>query len=434
MTGGRDPADTRLGQLQRGRGAGFVRALADGAAARDDVLRCVLEDPRVDRQIEARGRYLGELFAALRLPVAPVAEALRDADGGRLGHEVLAVAFACGHRGARRLLDDPLVDVAVREEVALCLVDADLLTPLELPAPLRRFVMDELLLDADSADVLPRLRRGPDQEVAGLSVDELLEQARTARPGRGDVLHDELVRRRTAADLDRLWGCLRDDRVHGRVRAAARALGAIGDQRALSLCEDLFAREDVFEDPARRLPAELRMRRAALSSYVRALPAARQLALARSWHPRGGHFAVVGGFLFEQHAEPDDRDYLERHVARDLEHGTGWNMISELDALARLADPRSMPLLVAVCEAVAYSHARRRAVHGLALLASETGASPGVLREALWDCEDEAAADACTFGGPLDGAAGSRVKEMSRSPIFDAELRERAARRLRRRP
>ena len=60
---------SRLGQLQRGRGAGYLAALAAGSAAIDDVLRCVVEDPRVDRALESRGRYYGELMAHLDAPV-----------------------------------------------------------------------------------------------------------------------------------------------------------------------------------------------------------------------------------------------------------------------------------------------------------------------------------------------------------------------------
>ena len=101
-----EPPGSRLGQLQRGRGAGFVAALEAGHAAVEDVLRCAIEDPRVDGVLESRGRYLGELFAALEVPVAPLLASLGEAGSARLGHEVLAAAAACGHDACWRVVED----------------------------------------------------------------------------------------------------------------------------------------------------------------------------------------------------------------------------------------------------------------------------------------------------------------------------------------
>ena len=386
----------------------------------------------MDREIESRGRYLGELLAAQAAPLDALLVALRDEPDSRLGHEVLAAAAACGHPRARALLEDERVEEALRGHVALWLVDWEVLQPVALAPALRAMVMEQLLDYADSASVASGMRRSPPQDLTSMSVEDLLELARSARAALLEPLQQELRTRSGDEDRDRLWRCLRDDPVHGRVKAAASALGAMGDERVLGLCEDLFAREDVFEDPARRLPGLDRMRRSALARYVGQLPGARQLELARAWHPRGGYFAVVSATSLAEHAEPDDRAYLEAHVAADLAVGTGWGMISELDALARLADPRSAPLLIEVSAQVAYSHARRRAVRALAVICSEHGVAAASLREALWDCEDEAAADACGFLPDLDAAAALRVHQLANLKVAEAELQVRARRRLER--
>ena len=386
----------------------------------------------MDREIESRGRYLGELLAAQAAPLDALLVALRDEPDSRLGHEVLAAAAACGHPRARALLEDERVEEALRGHVALWLVDWEVLQPVALAPALRAMVMEQLLDYADSASVASGMRRSPPQDLTSMSVEDLLELARSARAALLEPLQQELRTRSGDEDRDRLWRCLRDDPVHGRVKAAASALGAMGDERVLALCEDLFAREDVFEDPARRLPGLDRMRRSALARYVGQLPGARQLELARAWHPRGGYFAVVSATSLAEHAEPDDRAYLEAHVAADLAVGTGWGMISELDALARLADPRSAPLLVEVSAQVAYSHARRRAVRALGVICSEHGVAAASLREALWDCEDEAAADACGFLPDLDAAAALRVHQLANLKVAEAELQVRARRRLER--
>lgn len=384
----------------------------------------------MDRELESRGRYLGELLAAARAPLDALVAALRDEPESRLGHEVLAAAAACGHVRARALLADERFDEVLRSHVALWLVDWEVLQPVALAPSLRALVMEQLLGCADSASVARGMRRPPPRDLAAMSVEELLELARTAPSALRASIRAELSTRTSEGDRDRLWRCLRDDPVHGRVRAAADALGEMGDERVLGLCEDLFDREDVFEDPARRLPGSDRMRRSALAGYVRCLPGVRQLELARAWHPRGGYFAVVGATSFADHAEPEDRVYLEGHVAADLKGGTGWGIISELDALARLADARSAPLLVEVAEQVAYSHARRRALRGLAVMASEQRVAAPALREALWDCEDEAAADACGFLPSLDDEARARVATLAELGAADPELQERARRRL----
>ena len=396
------------------------------------MLRCVLEDPRVDRALESRGRYYGELMAHLDAPVDPVVRALRGSEEELLGHEVLAAAAACGHAASRRLLDDGALPLELRVALAGWLVEWGAASPVELPAPVRERVLADMLDLSDSAAVARGLRARPSETLEGRSVDELLELARDARLARLDALTEALAARTTPAERDRIWACVRGDVVHGRVRTAARALGAMGDERALPLCEELFGLPDAQAggDAAPQLTGFDRMRRSALAAYCNRLPAERQRELARRWHPRGGYFSVVAGTMFEEHATEEDRVYLERCVRAELDCGTGWEVICELDALRRLADARTVPLFVAVAEQADYSHARRRAVHALALHAREGRGEAAPLREALWDCEDEAVADACAFLPVLDGRSLARVRALAELPAAEPELRERAARRL----
>ena len=79
------------------------------------------------------------------------------------------------------------------------------------------------------------MRRSPPPDLTSMSVEDLLELARTARLPLLEPLKQELRTRSGDEDRDRLWRCLRDDPVHGRVKAAASALGAMGDERVLAL-------------------------------------------------------------------------------------------------------------------------------------------------------------------------------------------------------
>jgi hypothetical protein len=69
-----DPTTFR-GQLQRGRGIAARRAASEPQAG-DAVYECVLDDPRWDRQVEARASYLARLIRCLELPLAPIEQHL----------------------------------------------------------------------------------------------------------------------------------------------------------------------------------------------------------------------------------------------------------------------------------------------------------------------------------------------------------------------
>ncbi|MEO6597715.1 MAG: hypothetical protein ABIP94_23465, partial [Planctomycetota bacterium] len=141
------PAATRLGQLQRGRGAGFLAALTAGAAAHDDVLHCLLADPRIDRQIESRERYYAELVTALDVPIVPLVAQLSGRELA-LGHAVLAGTWRLGHAATRALLTDPRSDEALVTGIAQQLYGLRWATLVELPERAAAVFLREALADA----------------------------------------------------------------------------------------------------------------------------------------------------------------------------------------------------------------------------------------------------------------------------------------------
>lgn len=423
------PSSTRLGLLQRGRGDGFLRALRDGAGAHDDLLHCVLHDPRVDCVLEARARYYAELVMALAVPLDPVLIGLRTVEAVQLGHEVIAALWRLDHAPAREVVNCERTAEPVLAGIVECLWAAGWATAVQLPTRARAMWRRFDLRHADCARAL--LPAAALSELSTSSLDELLELARGPRSVRRDRLLGELCARGDEATRVRLAAVVHEDFVYERVLLAARALGLLGDERLLPLAEDHFAREDVFTDSKRRLRGDVRMRRSCLAEYVQYLPPPMALALARDYHRRGGYFTTVAGCVFQEHATTADRDALESAVAARRRDEGGSDVICELDALGKLADPRSAPLLVEVARDAAYSHARRRAVHALSAM-PELEAAQSVLREALWDCEDEAVASGCAFLPQLDAEASARVAAVARHPLVEAELAERAERRLRR--
>lgn len=414
---------TRLGQLQRGRGNGFLAALDAGHAAHEDVLHCVLEDPRLDRQLESRERYYAELVMALEVPIAPILTHLKGRDA-ELGHAVLAGSFRLGHQACRDLLTNPRSDEALVTGIAQQLWGLQWAKLVDLHGLAAKVFLREALQVADCAQSSRRVQTSP-QLPGAMSIHDLLELGRQMAHGQRWAIVEELCRRGTEDDRAILAETVRTDIVYDRVRLAARALGTLADERLMPIAIDYFAREDVPEDPTRRLVGYDRMRRSALNDYVRHLPMDRQLELAREWHAQGGYFELIAGEVFGAQATPNDRDRIENFIAAHGTEGDGCDIIFELDALARIGDPRSAPLLAQVVEQTTYSEARRRAIRALSGM-QQLPLARALLREALWDCEDLAVEHACSLEGELDEAAITRVRTLATHPLVDAELQHRA--------
>src|SRR4051812_4904259 len=93
--------------LRRGRGNGFRRALAAGPSAAENVLSCVLDDPRWDRQVESRDLYYASLLLELSADIGPICERLLSKSAEReesdfwLPIGVLGAMARRGHDPAR---------------------------------------------------------------------------------------------------------------------------------------------------------------------------------------------------------------------------------------------------------------------------------------------------------------------------------------------
>ena len=421
------PFDTRLGQLQRGRGLGFLRALADGRAAHEDLLECVLNDPRVDRQVEDRARYYAELLVAIVAPIEPVVDGLRGAAEGVLAQDVLVEAWQLGHAPTRALLESFDTDEAIVEGVARGLWDSLWASPDELPpraaSVYRQLECEEALRAREDKDA-------PAPAIGTMrSVDQLLRVAERHPRLHGYVV-DALVRLDSESVRQELADSILS-RSQFRTHVAGRALGRLGDERMMPIAQELFAREDVFTDPNRRLPNSDRFRRATLNKYVQSLPEARQLELARTWRDRGGYFRVVVGGVFRKHATEEDRAWLEDYIRVNLLKTDGHYVAYEVEALARIGSGCSAELLAETAEQVGYSYTRTRAIRGLAKMTRSPRAFR-LLREALWDCEEQAAKIACSQLPDLDQTARGRIGRLARHPLVERSLRAAARRRLRR--
>src|SRR5690349_16295324 len=80
-----DPALARpeslLGQLQRGRGAGFLWASReDPKVVHPLLVECVTRDPRCDHQVESRAEYYARLVVLTSMSLESLSEYLHEND------------------------------------------------------------------------------------------------------------------------------------------------------------------------------------------------------------------------------------------------------------------------------------------------------------------------------------------------------------------
>lgn len=97
MTAG--AARTRVQMLRSGRGDGYRAALS--AAAVDDVIACVVDDPRWDRQVESRDDYYANLLIRLEADVQPIIDRI-SSSGAAAEEATLWLAIGVLAQMARR--------------------------------------------------------------------------------------------------------------------------------------------------------------------------------------------------------------------------------------------------------------------------------------------------------------------------------------------
>ncbi len=418
------PPGTRLGKLQRGHGAGFLAALADPAAARDEVLACVAHDPRLDTQCEARVRYYADLVTVLPVPLSAIVACTHEHDPNAeppFAHEVLAACWRRGHADARELLSETN-DEALVHGVGRAICGHGWQAGVDLPPGLAAAVADvEREWGAPTGHVA-----APCEIDATTPIDELFRFADRSASVVAQRVLPELCRRTSEGDRARLAAHVGAAQ-GGSVQLAAKALGRMGDVRLLERAQALFAREDDLGDPGRRLPTAERIRRVALLHYFVELPGSVTLPLARQWRGGDDYLDTAALRVLACHAEPIDRPWLEAEVTRHLSQDGGWRTVGRLQALTHIGDARSAQVFLTVVDQVRYSHARMRAVEGLARMPDAPGAA-AALRDALWDSEEGAAAAALGALPTVDPDARARVAALASDPLACASLRGAASR------
>ncbi len=407
------PADTLKGQLQRGRGAGFLAALEVTA---DELCPLLLDiianDPRWDPQVESHAEMYADLMIHARMPFAEIEQLVRaHTPSNRWFSEFLpfTVVEALGERGDPRALDlmhdlarnsanwSPWFSVLVRigtpraleglDEVLMsrAVDDDDLESELpwdedEGPWPMWR--RKHPRIDAGMRARKAELARDAtvNASLEGLALEELLL---SDAPDHGNPRAGEFVVSRIAdvvrpSDLPVLVRHLDPSNL----KVCRRALGALRYISSPAAFDAL--REFVEANPNLRLGCMVYVGRA-----LEAQPAELALQLGRVWfeHP-DWPYSAWGLSILAEHATYDDIPLLASGLAQCCaDPAESYRACGILEALRRLPAAGRLPDVERAFIEAHYSRLRQEAAHAMHVTDPQTYVDR-FARECLWDCRD----------------------------------------------
>jgi hypothetical protein len=439
-----------LGKLQRGLGSGYLWALdADRAVAHALLLHCIFNDPRWDRQLDARVEYYATLALDVGLDTGALEQWLRRGDDDlETTHDVLAVLGRMairGHAEARRVLRDYVGHGRFWDRALELLIDDYDAMRVGAPWPevvagLDAAIVDRFASESELAEALagvdasarpwtlwsvenPKiawalsfdhgaggqhdpapLRRAPRPRRAQpkpreLSTSQLLA---ITEDSRWTQIAEELTGRRSDDDVQRLLQAANDPGLPMR-RAAILALGHQGRRELLEIAQ------------ANTSAAERGTLQGAIALALEAMPPEQTRALAHDWltSPDWARRRKAAGILATW-AEGDDLEHARRALARELElglEGDIYVVCSLAEALGRYHAHGPFDELLRAYEQIPYSYGRRFVVSALAR--TDPTFAGDVAVECLWDCEPETRALAAEHVDRRIRLAAQRLDELA---------------------
>ena len=458
-------ANSLLGQLQRGRGAGFRRAVrAEPRAIHPLLVACVTQDPRWDRQIEPRGDYYASLILHTALPLDLLDAHLRvlaEVDPHNPNDLVLGTLRALAERRytpavaimrayliygeywgtALEVLIDGRDNAIAVDEVGRIIdrrFPEDEVLDEELPSPWwnthtrpepwrslgRVNPRVDRILGAHEAEEQHRQQRQDHARAtfAALSARQLLVADIDHAHARLAAL--ALQERASTDDLNPLLDTAQRGEFWQRF-VAFRGLERLADPAAFPILHAFF--EAPGEQPVALYGAAVRA--------IAALPAAVTLDLARAWFDAAdGVHRHVALRILKAHATVADvsrvRAALLPSLCRDTPDTNECYMQCDmLEILARFPTCGPYPEATTVFEEAGYSRTR---VYAAAVLAGSDRShfAGGVAVDCLWDCEERVRQIGCERVDVGQPDASGRLHALARDPFEDEDVRAAAKERL----
>jgi hypothetical protein len=459
-------SQTRLQMLRNGRGDGYRAALK--AVAVDDVIACVVDDPRWDRQVENRDDYYATLLIEMGADVQPIVDCILDsgdqadesacwlpigvlAQMARRKHSTAASGLAlCVSNGKRWRTCFDALEAAGGEALVGSVIDAkdvDGLLPIvgaeeladaaqvvqapwetwALTLPGLRFIAaargnrtaEPKHLSGPVDWMAHRLHAPNSTQLSDRStVAELLQAA--TKPGPIRPIVDALLRREDQATEQ----ALRLAASQGNPRERAVALHVLGKQGCVDFVDD--AKQFLVAQMRQSDRAEQAFLRTSYVRYLQAIDPDLTLPLARDWLFAPWPLSYAAEEILSVRATLADRGALEEAGNGALAGGEMYRLCSIIEAVAIIGAAESLPFLCQVYAEAPYSLARRRAVLALCPHAGRETIQE-LMVESLWDCELESRELACAAVSLTSLTAARRLREIAIDEFVDPELRDVAA-------
>jgi hypothetical protein len=437
-------ADSLLGKLQRGRGAGFLAARQEKPEIIWPLLiECITQDPRLDKQVESRDNFYAALIVETGMELKPLATHLYEYDdkdqscwNTPLTVTTLGSLAKRNYQNAVEILRDYVswgnwwnwaIDELVATQNLAAWANLD-------EVFCKRFSNDESLkgeLGWFSADEEPwktwseqnaRLRQFTDSlrqpiklleecDYKNLSVAEILQLARKDARMRSK-LRKTIVNVVKPDDFDFLLSQVSITEPD-RSQIALAGLAKLANPKMFEWLRDFWSNNSEMRGVLRTRIVE------AMSS----LPSAQILPLARDWLNHGDwHFRCLAEDLMKRHATSDDVPLLRKEMALALVDGDNqiYRLCDLIGAFKHLHGLGRIPELESVFVEFRYSYGRSRAAE--AMLAVEKDFFVRTYaQECLWDCEDRTRALGCEAADLTDTITSERIKQLS-TDIWEDEL------------
>jgi hypothetical protein len=446
-------SDTLLGQLQRGRGSGYIGVLSVPKLEAEKLLvECICNDPRLDSQVESRSGYYASIASAIGLNLGLLADYLRENDdkdesswNSPLTVDTLGELAKRGHGTASDIICDyvhwgqswyrPLF-----EDVMASLgadIKARIISAIE-----KRFPSDEELataLEWFSADSEPgatlaqnserikknlqkTVKRDPRQlpsseELASMTAKQLLDLADEKNWHKLNKVIANVV---TPSDLE----LLKDNTSIDRPFVADVAMAGL----AKLATDDLFdwLREYWHSNPKMRGFIRRQVVKIMISLSTKlTLPLARERLFHEECHER-----FLAEEILEVHAEEADIPLLRRAIKQGLQDDNEncYRLCNLTEAFGHLPDIGPVPELVDVFAEFRYSYGRWEAAQAISVTNSslfrERFAS-----ECLWDCEGRTRVLGARFAPTENDVARRRLDEIVSNHWEDKKVLDEARKR-----
>lgn len=435
--------DTLLGLLQRGRGRGYLDALAAdrGKAASASLVECITNDPRTDKQVESRDEFYGRCAFEIGLDLAPLEPFLfgpedqEHQDEFRTGLAIGVLGWL-GHAGRNDAI------ALLRRYVKSGWNWEWAIQELASPRPIGLEGLDTVVVSrAESLDTLARAmwpgaepwenwRKTNPQVREAFELRESWNQEREkTQRGLPALTTEELLARREVRAL------------RGRTSPSDKAiLLAAARGGPDEIRRDALKALGYQRDPAVLEPAEAELRRFqgadwppnagwfAIAQLLKAGPLER----VRSWIGEDGLTGRVALHMISAWPKPDDAPLLRGVLDHVGDDEWLYQVCDAVDALARLSDMGAASLLERVFKNTTYSYLRHRAARALAIVSDRFADDLAV--ECLWDCEESTRAVGCATATWTSPRVRQRIAEIAsdrleaRSPRAVAMRRQRAIR------